>query len=271
VDWIVRAGAHGIVYPVMASEYTVLSYPERVGSAKLVVDTVAGRVPVVIGVADTSKDGAVHLAEEASEAGADAIIAMPPWATKMGDQRLVRDYYQALTDASGLPVVIQNAGGELGSSLPARFVVDLCQEIPLVQYLKEEKPPQGESLTEVLEMAGPDVKGVFSGSQCRWLISDYRRGVCGCMPASYVVDIDVQIWNALEAGDDERAREIYDRKIVLENSLLGMPGRTGKEVMRQRGVISSSASRSGAPVELDPYDQAELDYDLELLEPYFTV
>ena len=56
-DWIVRAGAHGFVHPVMVSEFTVLSFPERVQAMGNAVRTVAGRIPVVIGVADTSWDG----------------------------------------------------------------------------------------------------------------------------------------------------------------------------------------------------------------------
>ena len=47
-DWIVRAGAHGLVYPVMASEYTVLSFPERVQGMNLAARAVNGRIPVVI-------------------------------------------------------------------------------------------------------------------------------------------------------------------------------------------------------------------------------
>ena len=60
-DWIVRTGAHGFVYPVMVSEFTVLSFPERVQAMDIAVRTVAGRIPVVIGVADTSQAGAVRL------------------------------------------------------------------------------------------------------------------------------------------------------------------------------------------------------------------
>ena len=40
-DWIVRAGAHGLVWPVMASEYTVISYPERVQGMRIAVQAVS--------------------------------------------------------------------------------------------------------------------------------------------------------------------------------------------------------------------------------------
>jgi len=255
----------------MASEYTVVSFPERVRAMGIAVRSVAGRIPVVIGVADTSKAGAVGLAAEAGRAGADAVIAMPPWATKMASHTLIEDYYRAIAEAAGIPVIVQNIDPPLGSALSGQFVVELCERIPLVQYLKEEKAPLGHSVSEVINAASPDVKGVFSGAQCLWLIPDHKRGVCGNMPGSHVTDLDSQIWDLLEAGKEEEARRIHNAKLVLENSLHGMPPRAGKEVLRRRGVISCAASRSLGPLELDATDLGELEYALSVVEPYFRV
>lgn len=272
-DWVIRAGAHGLVWPVMASEFTSLSFPERLEGTRRAVQVAAGRVPVVIGVADTSQAGAVVLAEAASHAGADAVIAMPPWSTKLASPSLVEGYYRAIAEACGLPIMVQNVGPPLGSALPGRTVVDLCERIPLVQYLKEEKEPKGQSLSEVLEAHSPAVRGVFSGSQCMWLIADHARGACGSMPASHLVDVDVRIWNLLEAGDIAEARRIHRDKMVLENAVTSMRGGwlSAKEVLRRRGVISSAAIRNLGPLVIDEVDRAELDYALSLVEPYFSV
>jgi 4-hydroxy-tetrahydrodipicolinate synthase len=272
-DWIVRAGAHGFVHPVMVSEFTVLSFPERVQAMGIAVRAVAGRIPVVIGVADTSTDGAARLAEEAARAGADAVIAMPPWGTKLTSNALIEGYYRALADAGGLPIYIQNAGPPLGSSLPGAFVVELCETIDLVQYLKEEKPPQGQSLSEVLELSGSGTKGVFSGGNCRYLIAEYGRGVAGSMPPAHVADLDAQVWDLLEAGKEDKAHEIHNAKLILENAIVGLPGgvMACKEVLVRRDVISNSALRGRGALNLDDHDRAALDYALRLVEPYFRV
>jgi 4-hydroxy-tetrahydrodipicolinate synthase len=269
-DWTVRAGAHGLVWPVMASEYTVISFPERVQGMRLAVSTVGKRIPVVIGVADTSKAGAVALAEEAGKAGADAIIAMPPWATKLASHGLVEDFYRSLASAAGIPVIIQNCDPPLGSSLAGSYVVELCKKITLVQYLKEEKSPQAHSVSEVIDLAGPEVRGVFSGSGGLWLIPEHKRGVCGNMPANTLTDVDAQIWDLLEAGEEEEARRLHNIKLVLENVLRGIPGRRGrKEVMVRRGIFSYAASRNQGIQDMDEVDRAEFDYGYALLEPYF--
>jgi 4-hydroxy-tetrahydrodipicolinate synthase len=272
-DWIVRTGTHGFVYPVMVSEFTVLSTRERVQAMNVAVQTVAGRIPVVIGVADTSTNGAAYLAEQAAKAGADAVIAMPPWGTKLTSNDLIEEYYRALARAGGLPIFIQNAGPSLGSSLPGSFVVELCTKIDLVQYLKEEKPPQGQSLSEVIALSGPETKGVFSGGNCRYLVSEHGRGVAGSMPPSHVADLDAQVWDLLEAGHETRAHEIHNAKIVLENAIVGLPGgvMACKEVLVRRGVISNSAVRGRGALRLDDHDRAALDYAMSVVEPYFRL
>jgi 4-hydroxy-tetrahydrodipicolinate synthase len=271
VDFIARSGAHGFVWPVMASEFTVIAAHERIRGMRLAVDVVAGRIPVVIGVADTSKAGAVHFAQEAARSGADGIISLPPWATKLSSHTLFADYYQALADASRLPVIIQNTGGPLGSGLPADFIVDLCEQFPLVQYVKEEKSPQGHSVSEVIDVGSAHVAGVFSGASARFILSEHKRGVCGNMPACVLPDVDAQIWDLLEAGREEDARHIHNAKVVFENCMGNMPYRARKEVLRRRGILSSTASRSVGPLLLDLYEMDEFDYAMSLVEPYFTV
>ncbi len=269
VDWIVRAGAHGIVWPVMASEFTVLSFPERVRSMRVAVEVVAGRVPVVIGVADVSQAGAVALSEEAAKAGADSVIAMPPWATKMTSLALIADYFRAIAHVAQRPVWVQNAGGELGSALPAKAVVQLCRDIEWVQYLKEEKSPQGHAASEVLDEHEPAVKGVFTGSGIYWVIPEHARGISGVLPGSYIPDIDAKVWDLLEAGDKAEARRIHTLKMALENAMRALPyPQVAKYILKRRGILSEAAARGPKPVPIDPYDLADIEETLALVRPF---
>ena len=272
-DAIARSGAHGFVWPVMASEFTVISAAERVQGMKLAVETIAGRIPVIIGVADTSTAGAVQFAREAATCGADGIIAMPPWATKFSQPAFFEDYYRALAAAANLPVIVQNADAPLGSSLAARLVVELCGKIPLLQYVKEEKNPQGHSVSELIGLGAGVLKGVFSGASALYLFSEYKRGVCGNMPGCVIPDVDAQIWNLLEAGKDEDARHVLAAKAAFENCLTSMGGfGVRKEVLRRRAILTTgTASRSTGPLALDRVDQAELDYAMSLVAPFFTI
>ncbi len=271
-DFIARSGAHGFVWPVMASEFTVVSADERLQGMKLAVATVGRRMPVIIGVADTSTAGAARFAAEAARCGADGIIAMPPWAVKMSSPTLISAYYRAIAEASGLPVIIQNADGPLGSSLSATMVTEICSSIPGVWYVKEEKNPQGHSVSELIDRRCQAIRGVFSGASAIYLVSEHRRGVCGNMPGCVLPDVEARMWNLLEAGRVAEARRMQAAKAVFETCLNSI-GHFGirKEVLRRRGVLTTgTASRSLGPLLIDDVDAAELDYAMETVSPYMN-
>src|SRR5205823_3641226 len=99
VDWCVRAGAHGIVAPVNASEAPTLLDDERKRVTRIVVETTAKRVPVVIGVSGVSTQASVMYTKYARQVGADSVIAMPPYGVRLVDQESVFGFYQAVADA----------------------------------------------------------------------------------------------------------------------------------------------------------------------------
>ena len=91
------------------------------------------------------------------------------------------------------------------------------------------------------------------------------------MPGCVLPDLDAQIWDLMEDGQEEEARRIQNAKIVLENSLGNMPHRARKEILRRRGVISCAASRNVGPLTLDHFEVEELDYAMSIVEPFFRV
>ncbi|MDH3651619.1 MAG: dihydrodipicolinate synthase family protein, partial [Saprospiraceae bacterium] len=54
VNFIIAAGAHGMAWPQLASEFYVLSDEERLATAEVIVSEAAGRLPVIIGVQSTN-------------------------------------------------------------------------------------------------------------------------------------------------------------------------------------------------------------------------
>ncbi len=70
VDFCVACGAHGLVFPVNASEFTSLSDAERMDLSRVMVEQNAGRIPTMIGVAGVTKEVATMFARHAREIGA---------------------------------------------------------------------------------------------------------------------------------------------------------------------------------------------------------
>ncbi len=270
IEFCVQAGAHGIVWPVMASQFAILSHEERKRTAEIVIRKTDGRTPVVIGVATVWTESSVDLARHAQAKGADAVISLPPWETKPTREQAF-DYYRELSEAVSIPVFIQNAAGKFGLGLPAEDIARMVRELAGVDYVKEETPPLGQSITGVLAACGATVKGVFGGAGGKHLFNELRRGAAGNMPACDMTDILVEIYERYTRGDEVGAREIHNLLLAYQNlhALFGM-GFT-REILKRRGAIRSATPRFGREIQMDDYDNHELNIVLEQLKPYFRL
>jgi 4-hydroxy-tetrahydrodipicolinate synthase len=270
IDFCVACGAHGIVMPVMASEFFVLTDDERRRITDVTIEQVNHRVPVVIGTAGVSKEHAVALSRTANERGADAVIAMPPYISKATTAGVFA-YYQAISDAIDVPIFIQNASPPLGSSLSPLTLNQLVNEVARVEYLKEEVIPTGHQITTLLQMNNPKLKGVFGGAAGRFMLSELERGACGFMPACGLTDVYVAIWDAWTQGDEGAARRIFNALLPVLNIETVFGIASVKEILRRRGVIASAAVRKPDSPSLDAFDLRELERTLEDIQPYWRV
>jgi dihydrodipicolinate synthase/N-acetylneuraminate lyase len=204
VRFCIEAGAHGLVGPANASEFTTLSDDERRRWIDIVVDEAGGRVPVIAATTSGHTLPAVELSLYAQRSGADGIMAMPPHILHP-DTAGCYAYFQALSAALDLPICVQNYIGPIGTPMSADLLAQMCRELNGVDYIKEETLPEPRQLGRTIAVAGEACKGVFGGQGGIYLLDEYRRGAAGNMPACQATDLHVAIWQRLEAGDEARA------------------------------------------------------------------
>lgn len=269
VDFCVEAGAHGIVGPVNASEAWTLTDDERMRVAETLVTATAGRIPVVVGISAGSAEASLAFLRHANETGADAVITLPPTGPA-APLPAIRRYYERLGESTAIPIFIQNHDAPYGTRLPAEFVADLVREIPFVDWVKEETGPSGHAVSVEIAQSGPKLKGIMGGMAGRFLFDEYRRGICGTMPACEVTDLHVQVWNALDSGGEPKARLLFERLLPLLNFEGRMSG-VYKAVLARRGIIESDYMRHYAGNPLDADDRHELDRILAALADLYTV
>lgn len=268
VDFCIECGAHGLVYPVNASEFTSLSDSERIKMSEVLVEQNAGRLPVIIGVAGITQEVAEKFAQHAHDIVADGVIAMPPYINHISGDLIFR-YYERISNAAQMPVFIQNYGPPVGTDMPTSLLLNLCREIEHVDYIKEETTPSTTKLTAVIEGNHGSCKGVFGGAGGRYLIEEYRRGSAGNMPGCHVTDVVVALWNTLESGDEEKAMFIYKEMAPLFFFEHQLPG-CYKEVLYRRGIIDCPIKRNGK-MPLDNISSKYLDDILNALKPLMTI
>ena len=258
-DFCCQSGQHGIVWPVMVGEFYFLGEDERIRHLETVMDEVDGRLPVVFGCSGVSVSQVVLFARAAQERGADSIIAMAPART---DASIAMDMYRRMADVYDGPIMVQNA--DMYAPLRGEQVAQLVDEIPQVEYVKEERQPGPKHIAEVHSMVGDRVKCIFGGAGGKFLPDELNRGALGCMPACELADVLVKIYDVWQGGDRELAREIHRRLLPLIN-LETHPFM--RYILKRRGVFTSLEERTppGA-LALDEADRREISTLLEVIE-----
>lgn len=234
------------------------------------IEETKGRVPVVIGITAACARLAVELARIAEGLGADAVIAMPPHVQKAAPAE-IRDYYRAISQATRLPVFLQNYGGPGGTPMSTLLMAELVRSLENVGWVKEESEDSSQMISEIQALLGERLRGVMGGKAGRHLLDEYRRGACGTMPACEVADLHVRLWNLLEAGRMEEAAQLYEQLLPLLLFEMVHGVAVYKEVLRRRGVIACSDYRQVGGKGLDAPARAALDAILARIAPLLTI
>jgi dihydrodipicolinate synthase/N-acetylneuraminate lyase len=256
IDFCLESGVHGIVALVNASEFWTLSDDERLLIAELVLKQVKDRVPTVIGVTAGSADWAIRFARHAQDAGASAVIAMPPNSHPATPAECFR-YYERLTSVLEIPLFIQNHDAPVGTRMSPELVTRIVRELPHADWIKEETVPAGHAISYEIASCGPKLRGVMGGLAGRYVFDEYARGACGTMPACESTDIHVGIWNLLVSGQEDEARALFARLLPLLNFEAASAG-VYQTVLHWRGIFESDFLRSNLSNPLDASDRREL-------------
>jgi dihydrodipicolinate synthase/N-acetylneuraminate lyase len=245
VEFSIAAGVHGLGV-ALGSEVFRLTEAERLQVTRVVVDQARERVPVVINTGAQGTDVAVHYSRMAEEAGADALMVMPPSFVPAGPAE-VREYFRAISDAVRIPIFIQDAGNP---TVPPSLSRQIAEESERVRYIKVESTPPAERVAEAVAEIG-DLLTVFGGAGGNTLIEELRHGSQGTMPSCSQPEAFVEVWNRFQSGDEPGARAVFDRKIAPVNRIAlrgwGALFHVNKEILRQRGVIRCATVRG--PIE----------------------
>jgi len=261
IDWAYAQGADGLGTG-MVSELLRLTYEERIALTHHIAQMSAGRGAVFAGVGAEATKQAIVYARAAEKAGCDAVMAVPPVMTASLTTHVV-DYYCAIADAISLPVIVQDASGYVGKSIPISVYVQLLERFgPEKIVFKPEASPIGPNLSALRDATGGKAR-IFEGSGGILLVDSYRRGIAGTMPGMELLDAIVALWKALERGDDEAVYRIYYPicAIVALQMQAGLDGFLAieKDLLVKRGIFPSARRRKPYSWELDAETTAEID------------
>lgn len=216
VDFHIDSGIDGILPLGTSGEFALFTREERSALVWTVVDQAHGRVPVVAGVSDPSIENVLQLSADAKNAGADAVIATPPYYFTTTDQGHY-DYFKKISENIDLPLMIYNIPEWTHSFVTPETVQRLADEklvvgmkyteynfLNLLRFLKT-------SRTKISIFAGSDALAYsdleFGGS----------GGILGS--ANVAPAIASKIFDHYEKGDLKSARESQEQLLPVINAL----------------------------------------------------
>ena len=264
IRYVYDRGAHGVVM-AMVSETLRLSSEEREQFAALICEFGRERGVVVISVGAESSHTAERYARHAESCGADALMAIPPVSVGVGEGELLR-YYERLLQAVSIPVIVQDASGYVGRSLPIATQAKLLEVWGDRVMYKPEAVPIGPRLTELRDATGGRAK-VFEGTGGIALVDSYRRGIVGTMPGCDIIWALVALWQALEAGDEKRIYQLslpISSIIAVQDSLDSFLA-VEKYLLVKQGIFRNALVRGPVAYMLDEETRREVDRLFEVL------
>ncbi|MFF2315269.1 dihydrodipicolinate synthase family protein [Arthrobacter sp. NPDC058097] len=133
VDFILGGGAHGVVSTGSTGEFNSLSLEEQKTVNAAYAKAAKGRGFAIAGAGAVTTEAAIELTEAAAEAGADAVMIVPPFYDTLNFDELLA-HYKAISEAVDLPIMYYNLPSVTGVDLtPAQFA-QLGRETNVTSY-----------------------------------------------------------------------------------------------------------------------------------------
>ena len=225
----------------------LMTVGERNKVAEVIIDQVAGRVPVIVHVGAINTFQAVELAKHAQDIGADAIGAIPPYYYRYPKDNLL-DYFRALIAAVDIPVMAYNNPGLSNNPLSPEMVKTLANEglagikdssFDLITFCKFLEVVDNPGFIHIVGTEAIAAAAVHSGAQ--GIIS----GLANVWPERMA-----EMWAALESNDGKAAGEAQIRVLKARSILKFAPTLVVcYDVLKMRGINAGYPRRPYTPLD----------------------
>ncbi|MEM9476792.1 MAG: dihydrodipicolinate synthase family protein [Pseudomonadota bacterium] len=173
LDWQVASGVPGIIILGTTGEFLTLTDDERSEFVEQTVKLVAGRMKVLVGTMNAYTPNAVRYSVEAEALGADGLMIIPPYYYTPTEDEIF-DYYKAICEACGLPIMLYNNPFTSNVDMPAKLVGKLTKSFEQIRYIKEASQRIERVHDIIVESDG--LMNVWAGQR---VLESYKMGAKG--------------------------------------------------------------------------------------------
>ena len=218
VEHMIGGGIHGLFILGTTGEAPSLSYSLRYEFIEMVCRLVNNRIPVLVGITDTSMQESVKMAEHAAKCGASAVVSAPPYYFAPAQQELI-EFYNDLANKLPLPLYLYNMPSHVKVVFEPQTVKELARH-PNIIGLKDSSANMVyfQSLIHLLKddpnfslLVGPEeltAESVMMGAD---------GGVNG--GANMFPKLYVDLYNAALDLDYERVRALQEQVMEISTTV----------------------------------------------------
>lgn len=173
LDWQIEASVPGVIVLGTTGEFLTVSDDERSLLVETAVNHIAGRMKVMVGTMNAHTPRAVRYSKEAEDLGADGLMIVPPYYYTPTEDEIF-NYYKAISEAVGLPIMLYNNPFTSNVDMSAKLVAKLTRSFEQIRYIKEASMDVARVFDIIEETDG--VMNVFAGER---VVESYALGAVG--------------------------------------------------------------------------------------------
>lgn len=211
-----------------ASEIHACSFLEQQELLALSLAEVGDRLPLVNGVYADGSQAAVEVACMAQSEGASALLVFPPNSMIMGGQLrpdMALQHFQMIAEATDLPLILFQYPQSTGLGYPFKTMETIFDAVPSVIAIKDwcNDPMLHEKHIRIFQSRNRPVNVLTTHSS--WMMASLSMGPAGLLSGagSVIPELQVALFNAIQANDLRKARAVNDRIYPLAQAFYRAP------------------------------------------------
>lgn len=126
VEWHIASGTQALVINGTTAETPTLSWQEQLEIIQAVVETVKGKIPVIVGTGGNATQSVLKRNRQVAKMGVQGLLIVAPYYNKPLQTGLIA-HFEAVADDTNLPIILYNHPGRTGVDIEVNTVVHLSK------------------------------------------------------------------------------------------------------------------------------------------------
>lgn len=218
IEHVIAGGVHGIFILGTTGEAQSLSFHLRHEMIKHTARILRNRVPLLVGISDTSLAESITLADLAAEFGADAVVSAPPYYYATGQAELA-EFYEQLIPLLKLPIYLYNMPTHTKISFAPSTIRRIAED-PKVVGFKDSSAGGAYFQSVMYEFRDRPEFSLFVGPEemmAESVLMGAHGGVNG--GANMFPKLYVDLYKAAVANDMNKVRELHSKVMQISSSI----------------------------------------------------